>query len=300
MKDSQRFQDEVSIGVVSTDPDTGKGVKDFRRLENKPRQEQDSRLPDFKPLELDQVSLVSYNPQVGLSKWVTGRRGAILSFLYFFLTSIILVFVMNFVHMRMPLNVPPLPDLGHVVIPRMEPENLGDIVLVLFIVMMVVALYYNKKRWPIVINFFLTLGNLYLLRVVSISVTSLPPTENHCRDHYEKIQNIWWNSFLGLATFGSSNIHCGDLMFSGHACMATNVWMVFLLHYKKKFLIRLLATFLMVMTFFFIIATRSHYTGDIWIAFWLTVFAHRLTPYTFPFTKRKISHFFKNVFSISN
>lgn len=293
MTDHKQVTDEISLEVVSTDADTGK-AKDFQKLAteaNETRQEQDFKLPN-----LDQVSLIAESKLAFTPGWTKGKRGAVLSFLYFFFTSIILVFCMNFVHMRMPLNVPPLPDLGHAIIPKMAPEQLGDITLVVFIVMMVVALYYNQKRWPIVINFFLTLGNLYLLRVVSISVTSLPPTENHCRYHFEKIQNIWWNSFLGLATFGSINIHCGDLMFSGHACMATNVWMVFILHYKKKFALKLIATFLLVVTFFFIIATRNHYTGDIWIAFWLTAFAHRLTPYTFPFTKKNIAHFFKNVF----
>jgi len=228
--------------------------------------------------------------------WTTGIRGTALSLGYFLFAAVILMFGMNFTHRRMPLNVPPLPDLGHDLIPKMEPENLGDMVMTCLIVMFLIALLLNKNRWPIITKFLLTLGNLYFLRVVTILVTSLPPTDNHCRTNYLQIDNIYWNTLKGLLTLGGGNIHCGDLMFSGHTCMLTNVWLTFMINYKKKHFVRIVATLLMLTAFFLIIATRSHYTADIWIAFWLTVFVHIYSPRSFPFTKERIYRFTKRCF----
>lgn len=220
--------------------------------------------------------------------WTTGIRGTALSLAYFLTNSVVLMFGMNFVHRRMPVSADPLPDLGHEMIPRLEPENLGDMVMSSLIVSFVIAILLNKKRWPMITRFLLTLGNLYILRVVTILVTSLPATENHCRTNYLKIDNIYWNTLKGLLTLGGGNIHCGDLMFSGHTCMVTNIWITFMINYKKHNFVRLVITILMLVTFYFIIATRSHYTADIWIAFWLTVFVHLYTPKAFPFTRQRM------------
>ena len=244
----------------------------------------------------EEVSTLIATRQVSNSKWSTGVRGTLLSACYFLTTSTLLIFCMNFVHVRMPRNVPPLPDVGHDLIPRLEPEKLGDYTMTGMIVTFIICLVFNKKRWPIITRFLITLGNLYLLRIVSISVTSLPPTENHCRYEYRTIDDIWANTLKGLLTLGGGNIHCGDLMFSGHTCMVTNIWMTFMTNYKKKYLLKIPITILLLLTFFFIIATRSHYTGDIWIAFWLTVFVFKSAPSTFPFTKEKITKFLKNCF----
>lgn len=230
------------------------------------------------------------------TKWTTGVRGTLLSVAYFLTTSTLLIFSMNFVHLRMPRNVPPLPDLGHDLIPKMEPEKLGDFTMFSMIVTLVVCLVFNQRRWPIITRFLITLGNMYLLRIVSISVTSLPPTENHCRYEYKTIDDIWANTLKGLLTLGGGNIHCGDLMFSGHTCMVTNIWMTIMTNYKKNYLLKIPITILLILTFFFIIATRSHYTGDIWIAFWLTAFVFKFAPSRFPFTKQNIKKFLKNCF----
>jgi hypothetical protein len=243
----------------------------------------------------DELELLRLSLRNNGKGWTHGLKGAFLSLLYFLFTSFILVFFMNFVHMRMPLNSPPLPDLGHELIPRLEPEKLGDMSMGVLIVTFLIAMILNRNRWPILINFCLTMGNLYLLRVISVLSTSMPPTENHCRYNYQKIENIYWNTIMGIVTLGSSNIHCGDLMFSGHTCMVTNIWMAFQLNYKKNWIIRIFTSLVLIVTFVLIIGTRSHYTVDIWIAFWLTVFVHKLTPYTFPFTKKKISNYLKNL-----
>ena len=244
----------------------------------------------------DETQLISHQSEELESIWTTHIRGALLSMAYFLTCATILIFCMNFVHRRMPTGVPELPDLGHDWIPKLEPEKLGDIPMMILIVSFVVSLLFHSNRFSILIKFFISIGNLYLLRVVSISVTSLPPTDNHCRSNYTPIDNIYTNTIKGLLTLGGSNIHCGDLMFSGHTCMVTVCWMIFMTNFPRRHFTKYIATLLLLLTFFLIVATRSHYTADIWIAFWLSFFVFKYSPSTFPFTKKKIRNFIRNCF----
>lgn len=235
-----------------------------------------------------------------LQDWTSGMWGTAASLGYFLLASTVLTFFMNFVHARMPTGAPPLPDIGHELIPKLSPENLGDTTMGIMLVIMLGAVAINKNRWQILTRFLITLGNLYLIRVVSIYVTSLPATDNHCRSEYKPIDNIYYNTLIGLLSLGSKNRHCGDLMFSGHTCLITNVWMTIMINWRGrhplKILLRVVQSILLLTTCYLIIATRSHYTGDIWIAFWLTSFMHALAPYTYPYTTKKMAAWFKKVF----
>jgi len=290
VRENEKGKDNYPVDIISTD-DGDVGTRDAIRNSVEGQSDRADALAKNKD---DESHLYPSTSDISKADWTTGVRGVFLTSIYLMITSSILIYTMNYVHQRMPLNSPPLPDVGHDLIPKMEPENLGDRTMMVLVVSQLVAWYFNSNRYPNIIKFLLTLGNLYLLRIASISVTSLPPTDNHCRLNYKPIPNVFWNTVIGIFTFGSSNIHCGDLMFSGHTCMVTTVWMSFMTTYKKKYFMKFAVTLLMLITFFLIIATRSHYTGDIWIAFWLTALVYKATPSTFPFTKEKIVAFFKN------
>lgn len=241
-------------------------------------------------IEKDELPLI-YTCNQSSEEWTKGMKGTIFSVGYFFFGSLVLIFFMNFTNQRMPRGLDPLPDVGHELIPKMRPEKLGDFTQIAIIATFVVCMiFFQKKetRWPIITKFFLTLGTLYLIRSISVYVTSVPATDNHCRHGYQNIPNIYWNTIKGFFTLGSANIHCGDLMFSGHTCMVTNVWLSLNRNYKKNYFLRIYLTILVLLTFIFIIGTRSHYTIDIWIALWLTVFVHAWTPAYFPFTRRNM------------
>jgi len=267
----------------TTKPSDGKDI-DIRYDENEKQDEDETQL--IQPTKKENLN----------DKWTTGIRGALLGLAYFLTCATILIFCMNFVHRRMPQGVPQLPDLGHELIPKLEPEALGDYPMFCLIGGFIVTLVFHPARLRIMIKFFMTIGHLYLLRVVSISVTSLPPTDNHCRSEYVEIPDIYANTIKGLLSLGGSNIHCGDLMFSGHTCMVTTIWMIFMHNFKRGHIVKFAATICLLLTVILIIATRSHYTGDIWIAFWLSFFMYKLTSSTFPFTKKKIRRFFKTCF----
>lgn len=277
----------VEIEVVEAHPDTDTEVNDEVQGDNV-------------VMNRNTVSDLNSTRYNGSEDWTSGVWGTAASVGYFLFSSVVLTFFMNFVHARMPTGVPPLPDIGHELIPKLSPENLGDTTMGIMIATLIIVTAINKNRWRILTRFLIAMGNLYLIRVVSIYVTSLPPTDNHCRTEYKPIENIYWNTLIGLLSLGSKNRHCGDLMFSGHTCMITNVWMAIMINWRGKhplkILLRVVISALLLITCYLIIATRSHYTGDIWIAFWLTALMHALSPYSYPYTKKKITAFFKRVF----
>jgi len=244
----------------------------------------------------DETELISGIDKSTENKWTTGFFGALFSTIYFLTCAAALIFVMNFVHIRMPREAPILPDLGHEWIPKLEPEDRGDYPMFCLIGGFVVTLIFHPSRFQILIKFFCPLGHLYLLRIVSIAVTSLPATDNHCRTDYQEIPDIYANTIKGLLSLGGANIHCGDLMFSGHTCMVTIIWLTFMNNFPRRHIIKFIATLCMILTPPLIIATRSHYSADVWIAFWLSFFAYKMHPASFPFTPKKISKFIQNLF----
>lgn len=278
----------------------------------------------IKVSEKDELSLISTSDGSS-EEWTRGMKGTLCSAGYFIFGSFVLIFFMNFTNERMPRGLDPLPDVGHELIPKMRPEKLGDVTQVFLIILFWVSTIWLRERknrvpivtwfltfmensplgkipllrslkgegnrWPIITKFFLTLGNLYMIRSMSVYVTSVPATDNHCRYEYQDIPNIWMNTLKGIISLGSSNIHCGDLMFSGHTCMVTTIWLALNRNCRNNYPIRIVSTILWLMTFIFIIGTRSHYTIDIWIALWLTIFVEAWTPSYFPFTKQNMKRF---------
>jgi len=227
--------------------------------------------------------------------WTRGVRGVILSSMFLMTCVSSLIFCMNFVHVRMPRNLPPLPDLGHELFPKMEPESLGDTSMKMMVGIMLVCMATNKNRWPLIIRFMLTVGTMYLLRIPTIWWTSLPPTENHCRYHFQEIEDIYANTWLGIRSLGGLNNHCGDLMYSGHTCMSSTIWITIFTYYRHRPLIRLIISLLMFFTAIFLVGTRSHYTIDVWVAWLITVLVHKLTPEYFPYTPKQVIQMIKDI-----
>ncbi|EKF31870.1 phosphatidylcholine:ceramide cholinephosphotransferase 2, putative [Trypanosoma cruzi marinkellei] len=121
------------------------------------------------------------------------------------------------------------------------------------------------------IRFVTTYFIVLLFRAVVIVMTSYPATDNHCQNP-ERITNPVKNVVMTLVTLGAGSVHCGDLMFSGHTVSITLCLMLLwiygsLLHW----VFRPISVLLVLFAFYFIIASRSHYTDDILVSFYITV-----------------------------
>jgi shingomyelin synthase len=128
-------------------------------------------------------------------------------------------------------------------------------------------------------RFFVCFSALSLMRIVVISATILPSTDNKCKVRPDT-GNFWWNAFIGVATWGSSNVHCGDLLFSGHTAIITLAACACVEYgpLVNRY-IRPGSCFLVVCTWFTILLSRSHYTDDILIALYLSITCWVLIPH---------------------
>ncbi|RNF11092.1 phosphatidylcholine:ceramide cholinephosphotransferase 2 [Trypanosoma conorhini] len=120
------------------------------------------------------------------------------------------------------------------------------------------------------IRFVTTYFTVLLFRSLVIVMTSYPATDNHCQNPV-KIENPVKNVILTVVTLGSGAIHCGDLMFSGHTVNITlSVMLQWVYGPMLHMIFRPLSVVLVLLSFYFIIASRSHYTDDILVSFYVT------------------------------
>jgi hypothetical protein len=222
--------------------------------------------------------------------------GVIVAGIYFLTACCIITVIMNLVNDRVPINLPPLPDFGHEWLPHLRPESLNDIIfgsLVVSWILFMILIAEREEIPHILMKWLLCHGTLFLFRILTISLTSLPVTQNHCREHYIKIINVAWNSFLGMISLGALSQHCGDLLFSGHSIVITLIWLVFRDHCKfcqtgvvydsVVIFVRILVYSWAFCAYVAIIATRNHYTVDVIIGIYLTVTTYKLIPDRWPF-----------------
>ncbi|RNF03248.1 phosphatidylcholine:ceramide cholinephosphotransferase 2 [Trypanosoma rangeli] len=120
------------------------------------------------------------------------------------------------------------------------------------------------------IRFVTTYFIILLFRSLVIVMTSYPATDNHCQKPV-KITNPVKNIILAVVTFGYGATHCGDLMFSGHTVSVTLGFMIQWVYGPMLHgIFRPVSVILVFLSFYFIIASRSHYTDDILVSFYAT------------------------------
>ena len=172
------------------------------------------------------------------------------------LTYLSVYFTMNYgenVQQSIPTDYT-LPDIGHYLLPDFSKyEKTVDI----FPVVAILSLIYLDK-FKHANQFIYILAIILILRSISVSLTILPCSNKNA---YE-VQN---NSKIPYLNGG-----CHDKMFSGHTAILI-LCTIFILYHKlvpqKYFSIVIIFTIIGILA---IIATRSHYTVDVFIAIIIT------------------------------
>ena len=213
------------------------------------------------------------------------RGDNITAFFFFVFAMLANCFTLNFTNDRMPnpVETPPLRDVGFDIIPVIRLQFITDAMLgffnlaigLMYLNFMIAEGNLAKARglWN---RYFVVWGIAMYMRSMSIALTSLPPTDNHCQNP-RQIVNIVENTLLGFFTFGGKNIHCGDLMFSGHTINIINALCHILSSGRKFPVVVGTAILCAMMCLFLIIASRSHYTVDVYIACCITTLAFKST-----------------------
>ena len=226
------------------------------------------------------------------------RWKTILAFLYVLLVSWWTAFVMVVVHDRVPdmEKYPPLPDILLDNIPLIPGAfEMCELCGMVLMCIWVFVLIFHKHRWVLMRRFFSLSGTIYLLRSVTMLITSLSVPGKHleCAPRpYGDIYNKLYNAFViwtgaGLTLQGVRT--CGDYMFSGHTVGLT-LLNFFITEYTSH--IYMLHTFTWVCNLFgvfFILAAHEHYSIDVFVAFYI---ASRLFMYYHTLANQKLPQYY--------
>ncbi|CAH1392409.1 unnamed protein product [Nezara viridula] len=204
---------------------------------------------------------------------------------YCFVVTWITAFVMVIVHDRVPdmKKYPPLPDIFLDNVPHIPwafhmCEWTGTVLLLIWLCVLLV----HKHRFILLRRFFALSGTVFLLRCITMLITSLsvPGTHLDCNprpsigdgefDIFQKIRaayHIWKGA--GMSIQGVRT--CGDYMFSGHT-VALTMLNFFITEYSPRdiYLLHTFSWLLNMFGIFFILSGHEHYSIDVFIAFYIT------------------------------
>jgi membrane-associated phospholipid phosphatase len=154
------------------------------------------------------------------------------------------------------LNIKPLYDIGHVLLPNLSEYYLLTDFFVSILVIAVFILYYKDTKLT---TFILMAMTIFLMKYIIQILTILPdPTVNlSCKTRH---------NFIFKFIFGN----CNDMMFSGHTAISI-LCLIFLME-KIKGIMIYLYIFLVVFVAILSIAVRNHYTIDVVMAFFVVYF----------------------------
>jgi len=187
---------------------------------------------------------------------------------------------MTVVHDRVPdmEKYPPLPDLLLDNIPHIPwAFDMAEVTGMTLFVIWILVLLFHKHRFILARRFFSIAGTIFLLRCVTMLITSLsvPGVHLDCKPapygtwakRLHAAYIIW--SGGGMSIQGVRT--CGDYIFSGHTVSLT-LLNFFITEYTSRN-IYFLHTFTWVCNcfgIFFILAAHEHYSIDVFIAFYIT------------------------------
>ncbi|BES93228.1 sterile alpha motif domain containing 8 [Nesidiocoris tenuis] len=210
---------------------------------------------------------------------------ALIALAYCFVVTWVTAFVMVIVHDRVPdmKKYPPLPDIFLDNVPHIPwafhmCEWTGTLLLVIWLCVLAA----HKHRFILVRRFLALSGTVFLLRCITMLITSLsvPGTHLDCNprqnnseyglDLFSKMRaayHIWKGA--GMSIQGVRT--CGDYMFSGHT-VALTMLNFFITEYTPRdiYLLHTFTWMLNMFGIFFILSGHEHYSIDVFIAFYIT------------------------------
>ncbi|XP_014208323.1 sphingomyelin synthase-related 1 [Copidosoma floridanum] len=236
---------------------------------------------DFFPASISEDGTASHLPP---EIWKT-----FISLGYLFIVTWITAFVMVIVHDRVPdmKKYPPLPDIFLDNVPHIPwAFDMCEVTGTLLFALWLVVLIFHKYRFILLRRFFALSGTVFLLRCVTMLITSLSvpgahlqcqPRNNPITDSsslynelYNKIEMAYviWRG-AGMSIQGVRT--CGDYMFSGHT-VALTMLNFFITEYtpRQMYFVHTFTWMLNMFGIFFILAAHEHYSIDVFVAFYIT------------------------------
>jgi hypothetical protein len=159
----------------------------------------------------------------------------------------------------------PLEDILHSSLPEWvaEYQEYTDWFPTMAIIMFIIC-----DKFSHALDFIWLMGILYLLRLISFSITIVPSPDMHCNTEPDTALRGVFHQFWQEG--------CGDLIFSGHT-MSMVLASLFIWKYcfPGNYMVAGALVMYNVMGMLLIIGTRMHYTVDVFIATIITVLLTR-------------------------
>ncbi|KAJ8960784.1 hypothetical protein NQ318_020078 [Aromia moschata] len=224
----------------------------------------------------------------GRPRYPPEKTKALLSFLYVVFVTWITAFVMVIVHDRVPdmKKYPPLPDIFLDNVPHIPwAFDMCEVTGTVLFTIWLIVLLFHKHRFILMRRFFALSGTVFLLRCVTMLITSLsvPGAHLQCQPRNYSTQGssvfadlakklsqayvIWRGA--GMSIQGVRT--CGDYMFSGHT-VALTMLNFFITEYTPRhiYYLHTLSWMMNMFGIFFILAAHEHYSIDVFVAFYIT------------------------------
>jgi len=222
-------------------------------------------------------------PSPEIEPWSSMLSKLFVSICFFFISIFVTSLTMVFVHERVPdpLTYPPLPDIILDNVPLIPWAFVASEVLaaILFVIMCGV-MFVHKHRGVILRRMLAVIGTVFLLRCVTMFVTSLSVPGEHLGSGCkalpplntidEKLQRAWLiASRFGLSITGLKT--CGDYMFSGHSSCLT-LLNLFIVEYTPRNYrgLHIMSWTMNLFGMAFVLAAHEHYSLDVFLAFYIS------------------------------
>nr|CAD7596773.1 unnamed protein product [Timema genevievae] len=150
---------------------------------------------------------------------------------YLFVVTWITAFVMVIVHDRVPdmKKYPPLPDIFLDNVPHIPwAFHMCELTGTFMLFIWIAVLMFHKHRFILLRRFFALSGTVFLLRCVTMLITSLSVPGSHLEcnprgssDYFKKHGDLWAKVQQAYVIWFQGVRTCGDYMFSGHTVALT-------------------------------------------------------------------------------
>jgi hypothetical protein len=220
----------------------------------------------------------------------------------FVTVSLVMVFSTNVAfYLHLP-SATPLRDIGFMLIPEQGLDSpwrpVSDILTAGVPVFFMLQTYFMTRdnRCRVMSTFFRVATISYTLRMLTVSLTSLPGPAPHCRpgsDEYFPPQN-WIDILTRVGPMYGKFNSCGDLIFSGHMSYTNSALLLYLRTLDRYFKCYSRVRWTIGITYLFVLAGlclsgRKHYTVDVVLGIMISTlvyfhFEHGWVPMCFQYT----------------
>lgn len=180
----------------------------------------------------------------------------------------------------------PLPDLVFSLVGEQRwASSLGDMCVALCIVLLGALLVVHQHRGTILKRVVFCAATLYAMRSFTLAATQLPSgyTDNRgrCRDQVESKPSVFFGRLfeqtIRIGFQSKDQMLCGDLLFSGHTLVMVTCSLAVAYYLPKSIKpIQWIAHVSCFVGMICMIISRTHYSIDVIIAYWLSNMVFRI------------------------